>query len=69
MQEVQETRVQSLDGEEPLEEGMATLASLLAWRIPWTNTGDGGVGPAVLTVIPEPSLQLPTIRWEERCSV
>ena len=28
--------VQSLDREDPLEEGMATPSSILAWRIPWT---------------------------------
>ena len=31
-----ETRVQSLGWEDPLEEGMATHSSILAWRIPWT---------------------------------
>ena len=30
-------RVQSLGGEDPLEEGMATHSSILAWRIPWTE--------------------------------
>ena len=34
---IQETWVQSLDGEDPLEKGMATHLSLLAWRIPWTE--------------------------------
>ena len=34
MQELQETWVQSLGEEEPLEEGMATHSSILAWRIP-----------------------------------
>ena len=29
--------VQSLGGEDPLEEGMATYTSILAWRIPWTE--------------------------------
>ena len=33
MQETQETWVRSLDQEEPLEEGMATHSSILAWRI------------------------------------
>ena len=37
MQEMQETRVQSLGQEDPLEEGMATLSSILAWRIPRTE--------------------------------
>ena len=31
---VQDTWVQSLSGEDPLEEGMATHSSILAWRIP-----------------------------------
>ena len=31
-----ETLVQSLGGEDPLEKGMATHSSILAWRIPWT---------------------------------
>ena len=30
-------RVQSLGGEDPLEEKMATHSSILAWRIPWTE--------------------------------
>ena len=33
----QETWVQSQGGEDPLEEGMATHSSILAWRIPWTE--------------------------------
>jgi len=32
-----ETQVQSLGQEDPLEEGMATHSSILAWRIPWTE--------------------------------
>ena len=36
-----ETRVQSLGGEDPLENGMATHFSILAWRIPWTEEPDG----------------------------
>ena len=34
---MQETQVQSLCWEEPLEEGMETYSSILAWRIPWTE--------------------------------
>ena len=34
---VQETRVQSLGQEDPLEKVMATHSSILAWRIPWTE--------------------------------
>ena len=36
---IQETWVQSLSQEDPLEKGMATHSSLLAWRIPWTEGG------------------------------
>ena len=32
---MQETWVRSLGWEDPLEKGMATLSSILAWRIPW----------------------------------
>ena len=38
---VQETRVQSLDREDPLEEDMATHSSILAWTIPWTEKPGG----------------------------
>ena len=34
---VWETRVRSLGWEDPLEKGMATHSSILAWRIPWTE--------------------------------
>ena len=37
MQEMGETWVQSIGQEDPLEEGMATHFSILAWRIPWTE--------------------------------
>ena len=37
MQETKETGVQSLGREDPLEEGMATHSSILAWRIPRTE--------------------------------
>ena len=33
----QETRVQSLGQEDPLEKGKATHSSILAWRIPWSE--------------------------------
>ena len=32
---------QSLGQEDPLEEGMATYSSILAWRIPWTEEPGG----------------------------
>ena len=34
---MQETWVQSLGQEDPLEKGMATHSSILAWSIPWTE--------------------------------
>ena len=40
-QETQATQVQSLGGEDPLEEEMATHSSILAWRIPWTEEPGG----------------------------
>ena len=41
MQETQEMQVRSLAREDPLEEGMATHSSILAWRIPWTEEPEG----------------------------
>ena len=38
---MQETRVQSLGQENPLEEEMATHSSMLAWEIPWTEKPGG----------------------------
>ena len=38
MQEMQEIQVRSLGREAPLEEGMATHSSILAWRIPWKRS-------------------------------
>ena len=34
---MQETRVQSLDWEDPLEKEMVTHSSTLAWKMPWTE--------------------------------
>ena len=34
---MQETRVQSLGLEDPLEKGVATCSSILGWRIPWSE--------------------------------
>ena len=34
---MQETQVRSLSWEDPLEKGMATHYSILAWKIPWTK--------------------------------
>ena len=38
---MQETRVQSLGPEDPLEKGMATHSSILAWKITWTEKPGG----------------------------
>ena len=38
---MQETEVQFLGWEDPMEKGMATYASILDWRIPWTEKPDG----------------------------
>ena len=38
---MQENRLQSLVQENPLEKGMTTLSSILAWRIPWTEEAGG----------------------------
>ena len=39
---MQETQVQFLGQEDPMEKEMATRSSILAWRIPWTE-GPGGL--------------------------
>ena len=41
VQEMQETWVRSLGGEDPLEVGMATHSSILAWKTPWTEEPGG----------------------------
>ena len=43
VQEMRETQVWSLVWEGPLEEGMATHSSILAWRILWTRGHPGGL--------------------------
>ena len=40
-QESQEMQIRLLGLEEPLEEGMATHSSILAWKIPWTEEPGG----------------------------
>ena len=44
---MQETRVQSLGWEDPLEKEMATHSSILAWKTPWTEEPGGlqSMGP------------------------
>jgi len=38
---MQEMQVQSVGWEDPLEDGMATQSSILAWEIPWTEEPGG----------------------------
>ena len=38
---IQETQVQSLGGEDPLEKGVASHSSIRAWRIPWRKEPGG----------------------------
>ena len=38
---MQETWVQFLSQEDPLEKGMATYSSILAWKLPWTEEPGG----------------------------
>ena len=38
---MQETWFQSLGWEDPLEKGMVTHSSILAWRVPWTEESGG----------------------------
>ena len=49
---VQESQVQSLGWEDPLEKEMATHSSILAWKIPWTEK-PGGLGVQGVAVGPE----------------
>ena len=44
---IQESRVQPLGGKDPLEKGMSSHSSILAWRIPWTEKPGGSqfMGP------------------------
>ena len=39
-----ETRVRFLGQEDPLEKGMATYSTILAWRIPWTEEAGQSMG-------------------------
>ena len=60
---MQETPVQSLGWEDPLEEGMAIYSSTLAWKIPWTEEPGGLQSMGLLRVRHDwlTSLSLPCI--------
>ena len=62
---MQKKRVQSLGREDPLEKGMATHCSILAWVIPWAeesgelqSVGLQRVGHELVTEPPSPFLQI-----------
>ena len=72
---MQETLVQSLGQEDPLEKGMATHSSILAWRILWTDHGVAkswtwlsdwtGTGNTALKNPPAiQETQVPSLGWE-----
>ena len=63
MQETQETWVQSLGWEDPLEEEMATHASILAWKIPWTEEPGGLVHGAAESDMTEHACMQVFNRW------
>ena len=44
MQEAQGMKVQSLGGEDPLEEEMETYSTIFAWEIPWTEEPGESMG-------------------------
>ena len=56
--EVQETQVQSLGQEDPLDKGMATQSSILAWRIPWVKEPGGPTVHGVTELDPTEQLTL-----------
>ena len=55
---MKETRVRSLGQEDPLEKGMATRSSILAWRIPWTEEPGGLRGRKELDTVEQLILSL-----------
>ena len=55
---MQETWVLSLGREDPLEKGMATHSSILAWTTPWTEE-PGGLSPNTVTLGVRMSTQEP----------
>ena len=52
----QETRVQSLGWEDPLQKATATYSSILAWRLPWAEKPDRLQSMGLLRVRPTVSL-------------
>ena len=63
MQETYETRVLPLGAEDPLEEGLATHCSILAWRIPWTEEPGGTVHRVAQSQTRLKGLSMDTLRY------
>ena len=70
MQEMQETQVQSLVQEDPLEKEMASCSSILAWEIPWTEES-GGLQSMGFQRVGYGNLAITTIStyWVHLCSM
>ena len=68
---MQETQVQSLSWEDPLEKGLATPSSILAWSIPWTEELGGlqstGSQRTLHSVQSLSCVQLFAIPWTVSC--
>ena len=67
---MQESQVQSLGGEDPLEKEMATHSSILAWRIPWTEEPDRlqSMGLQRVDTIAQPALDYIDLCWQSDVS-
>ena len=64
-QVMQETRIQSLDKQDPLENGMATHSSILAWRIPGTERSLAGSSPLGLRELDRMTATEHTSCWRQ----
>ena len=64
---MQETWVQFLVQEDPLEEGMVTDFSILAWRIPWTE-GPGGLPSMGLQRVGQTKVSEHAHMWPHLCT-
>ena len=66
MQEMLEIWVQPLGQEDPLEKGMATHSSILAWRIPWTEKPKNRTSKPLRQIISDqisPALTAVSVCW------
>ena len=62
---IQETKVQSLGKEDPLEKRMKTHSSIFAWRIPWTE--GPGAWPATVHGVAKESDMTEQLTFNTRC--